>query len=393
VSELDQTAVLPPVTAEVPAAAETIAEGKAQKKDKKARPVRTKPHIVLRVLTQFLSFLLCLVLLASLVGTIALADLNRIMSKNGIQQLVNSLTAAEPRQAAVGSHTVSGALSAADARFAAPADIPEDILTGGDSQENIDNLARWLYNMIAEQSDKPLEITEAQILTLVREPAISAFIAEKLAGFARDFINDTKDTTITADELVLFIDGNQALIEQVLDIEMTEETMADLEDSVRELVDEQDLAATIQVQVFDSVETAINDSLAETGMTWEKIQPAVQFICSGLMLGLAIGLCVVLMLLLIALNFYNVPGGLVWIGVPCILVGGIFTGALALVTLVPKLFPDVPVAAVQLLSSFGKTLLPIHGAVLGFGLLLVIVAIIWSAVRKSIARKHAPAKA
>ena len=59
----------------------------------------------------------------------------------------------------------------------------------------------------------------------------------------------------------------------------------------------------------------------------------------------------------------------------------------------PKLFPDVPVAAVQLLSSFGKTLLPIHGAVLGFGLLLVIVAIIWSAVRKSIARKHAPAKA
>ncbi len=374
-SEMDQTAVLPPV------AAETIAEEKAQKKDKKARPAPGKPHIMLRILTQFLSFLLCLVLIASLVGTVALADLNRIMSKDGIQQLVSSLADPAPQQAAAGARTV------------APSDIPEDILTGGDSRENIDNLASWLYNMIAEASDQPLTVTEEQILALVREPAISAFIAEKLAGFAEDFINKTQKTTVTAQEILAVVEENQLLIEEKLDIELTGEVKANLERSVHQLVVEQDLAGNIQGQVFETVESAINDSIAETGMTWEKIQPVVKFICSDLMLYLSIGLCVVLMLLLLVLNFYNIPGGLIWIAVPCILVGGISTVALALAALVPKLFPAVPAATMQLLASFSKTLLPVHGAVLGFGLLLLIVAIIWFAVRKSAARKQAAAKA
>ena len=392
-----------PVVKETPAepvAVVTPAEapkdtGKKPKKEKKPRPAGKKPHIMLRILTQFLSFLLCLVLIASLVGTVALADLNRIMSKNGIQQLVNACIDTTPAPQRITPVAGAARVLPLNAGVAVPdiSDIPEDILTGGDTMENINNLVSWLYNQIAASSSQPLTVTEEQVLALVQESGLSAFIAEKLAGFAEDFINNTRNTTVTTEEIMAVVEENRQLIEEKLDIEFTEKTKADLERSIHNLVVEQDLTGTIQGQVFDSVENAINDSVADTGMTWDQIQPMVKFLCSDLMLYLAIGLCVVLMLLLCALNFYNVPGGLTWIAVPCILVGGIFTAALALAALAPKLLPAVPAAAAQILASFNMVLLPVHGAVLGFGLLLLIVSIIWRAVRKAVARKREAAEA
>lgn len=380
-----------PVAEDVPAAKETIAEEKTQEKEKKARPARKKPHIMLRILTQFLSFVMCVVLLASLLGTVVLADLNRIMSKNGMEQLVGALVSPAPQRMTpvVG----AGGVLLDEPTVPDISDVPEDILTGGGSAENVGNLVSWLYNEIAKSSDKPLTITEEQIQALVQEPAIYAFIAGKLAGFADDFINNTQNTTITTDEIMAVVEENRQLIEEKLDTPLNDETMANLEQTVHKLVEEQDLAGTIQNQVFDSVENAINNSMAATGMSWQQIQPVVQFVCSDALLYIAVGVCVLLMLLLMALNFYNIPGGLTWIAVPCILVGGILAGCLALATTIPTLIPAVPAAAMQVLGSFSMTLLPIHGAVLGFGLLLLIVAIIWRAIRKAVARKREAAEA
>ncbi len=393
-----------PVVMEVPAepaAQETPAEEpkanvkeKKQKPAKAPRPARTKPHVVLQILMQFLSFIVCVVLLASLLATVALADLNQIMSKNGIQQLVTALVNPAPQRTVpvVG----AGGVLLDDDSFTVPdvdiSDIPEDILSGGDSEENVNNLVSWLYNEIAKSSDQPLNVTEEQILALVQEPAISAFIAEKLAGFADDFINNTQNTTVTTEEIMAVLEENEALIEEKLGTELSDETKANLEKSVHHLVVEQDLAGTIQNQVFDSVENAINNSVASSGMTWEQLQPMVQFLCSDTLLYISIGICVLLMVLLMALNFYNVPGGLTWVAVPCILVGGLLAAALALAPMATKLFPSLPAAAVQVIGSFSLPLLPVHGAVLGFGLLLLIVSIIWRAVRKAVARKREAAE-
>ena len=380
-----------PAQEEVPAAAQTIAEEKSRKKDEKPRSARKKPHIVLRILTQFLSFVMCVVLLASLLGTVVLADLNRIMSKNGMETLVGALVAPAPQRmtAVVG----AGGVLLDEPTVPDISDVPEDILTGGDSAENVSKLVSWLYNEIAKSSDKPLTVTEEQIQALVQEPAIYAFIAGKLAGFADDFINNTQNTTVTTEEIMAVLEENKPLIEEKLDTELTDETMVNLEKSVHKLVEEQDLTGTIQNQVFESVENAINNTMASTGMSWQQIQPVVQFVCSDALLYIAIAVCVVLMLLLLALNFYNIPGGLTWIAIPCILVGGILAAALALATTIPSLIPAVPAAAMQVLGSFSITLLPIHGAVLGFGLLLLIVAIIWRAIRKAVARKQEAAAA
>ena len=380
-----------PAQVQAPAAAQTIAEEKSRKKDEKPRSARKKPHIVLRILTQFLSFVMCVVLLASLLGTVVLADLNRIMSKNGMETLVGALVAPAPQRmtAVVG----AGGVLLDEPTVPDISDVPEDILTGGDSAENVSKLVSWLYNEIAKSSDKPLTVTEEQIQALVQEPAIYAFIAGKLAGFADDFINNTQNTTVTTEEIMAVLEENKPLIEEKLDTELTDETMVNLEKSVHKLVEEQDLTGTIQNQVFESVENAINNSMASTGMSWQQIQPVVQFVCSDALLYIAIAVCVVLMLLLLALNFYNIPGGLTWIAIPCILVGGILAAALALATTIPTLIPAVPAAAMQVLGSFSKALLPIHGAVLGFGLLLLIVAIIWRAIRKAVARKQEAATA
>ena len=188
------------------------------------------------------------------------------------------------------------------------------------------------------------------------------------------------------------LEENEALIEEKFEIEITAETKENLEKSVEKMVVEDDLNNVIRQEVFGAVEDAINESVASTGMTWEQIRPVVQVVCSDLTLYIAIGICLVLMLLMLLLNSYNVPGGLTWIAVPCILVGGIFTGALALAPMLPKMVESIPVAVVNVVNSFSAVLMPVHAAVLIFGAALLLIAIVWRIIRSAVARKREKAE-
>lgn len=388
-----------PIAEEAPVApvAEIPAEPGPQPKNtpkaKKAQPASRKPHILVRILMQLLSFILCLVLTASLVATVVLADLNHIMSKNGIQQLVTAVLNPTPAPQRVTPVVGAAGVLMDDGGFTIPedldvSDIPEDILTGGDSAENVSALVAWLYQAVAEASDKPLTITEAQVQEFVKDSNISEYIADKLAGYADDFIHNTANTSVTTEEIMAVLDENETQIEKTFDIEITGETRRNLEKSVNRIVVEQDLNATIRQQVFAAVEDAINESVASTGMTWNQIRPVVQVLCADATLYIAIGICVVLMLLLCCLNAYNVPGGLTWIAVPSILVGSVLTLALVMAPVLPSLIPAIPAAAAQVITPFTAALLPIHGGVLALGVLLLIVSILWRIIRSAVARKR-----
>ena len=158
--------------------------------------------------------------------------------------------------------------------------------------------------------------------------------------------------------------------------------------SVEKIVVEQDINNTIREQVFTAVEDAINESVSSTGKRWEDIQPLVKIICSDVTLYVAIGVCVLLMLLLMLLNFYNIPGGLTWIAIPCIIVGGLMTLALALAPSLPSMISGIPAAAVDIIASFTAALLPIHAFVPILGVALLIISIIWRAIRSAVLRKR-----
>lgn len=353
------------------------AQPKAKDKPRKTVSRRRKPHIAVRILLQLLSFVLCVILTAGLLGAVVLADLNYIMSKNGMEQLVNAvLVPTSPKQAAP-------VVGAAGMKLDAQTEDETE-----DSQPSTDDLISWIYQQVAASSDKPLTITEEQIKEFIQESDISEYIAEKMAGYTEDFINGTANTSITTQEILAVLEENEDIIEEAFDIQITEETKANMEKSIDKLVQEQDINNAIRQQVFTTVENTINQSMASTGMTWEQLQPIVKMVCSNATLYIVLAICLVLMLLLCTLNSYNIPGGLTWIAVPCMLIGGILTGGLALAPMLPNFIPAIPVAVVEIVSSFSNALLPIHAAVLGLGVLLLMVAIIWRAIRKAVERKR-----
>lgn len=369
----------------------------APKKVKAYKP-RRKPHIALRILLQFLSFVLCIVLTASLLGTVVLADLNHLMSAGGIKQLIHAVLVPTPAPQritpVVGALGISLDEAAAEPGFTVPGDldvgdIPEDLLTGGDSAENVGSIIDWIYEEMEKASDEPLPVTKEQVQSFVEESTVSDFMADKLAGYADDFINGTENTTITTEEIIELLEENTELIEQTFELEITEEVKQEMTASVEKLVVENDLNTVIRQQVFETVEQTINESASASGVSWEEIQPMLQLICSDAVLYTALGTCLVLMLLLCLLNFYNVPAGLTWIAVPSILMGTILTAPLAALQAAPEVLAELlPAQVTSIIASFAGVLLPIHGSVLVLGFGLLLISIVWRIIRGSVRRKR-----
>jgi hypothetical protein len=375
--------VMPPAAPAVPA-----------KKPYRPKP---KPHIALRIPLQILSFLLSFILAFSLLGTVLLADLNHLMSAGGIKQLINAILI--PNAAP---HSIQPAVGAAGVRFGNEtpvpgftvpgdfdvSDIPSDLING-ENGVDMDGLINWIYNTVEEAAGEPLPISKEQVQEFIAESTVSDFVSEKLAGYAEDFINGTENTTITTEELLELLEENQDLLEEKFQVEITTEVKENLTAAVEEAMTEADLDTMIREQVFETVEESIDQTMQEAGMSWEQLQPMLQTLCSDTTLYTAIGICAVLMLLLCLLNFYNIPGGLTWIAVPCILMGSLVTAPLVLLSASPQIFAGmVPEAITGIVASFAGVLLPIHGSVPILGLALLIISIIWRAIRGAVRRSR-----
>lgn len=367
---------------------------------------RRKPHILLRVLLQLLSLCVSLALCISLVAAVALADLNQIMSAGSIQKLVNAIltpvSAPHRTSPAVGALGIRWAEATAPADTTAPAedsftvpgdleldDIPEDLLSGGSSEENMNGLIDWIYDKVMESTDGGLSITREQMQIFVEESTIYTYAAEKLAGYAEDFLNGTANTTITTEEVLQLLNENMPLLEKTFDMKLSVIQKQVLTTSVKQLLEETDINAVIREQIFTSVEESINSSVSDTGMTWEQLQPMLQTLCADSSMYAGIGVCVGLVLLLCLLNFYNVPAGLTWSAFPCILVGTVLTLPLKLLPSLSQLIPDeLSVIVMPVLRSFSNILLPIHSVVPVAGVALLVISIVWRIIRACVRRKR-----
>lgn len=367
-------------------------------------PKRRKPHIGLRIAMQFLSFVLCVVLMASLLATVVLADVNHLTSAGGIKQLVNALLL--PSQAS-GAIRPVGAAGVGDVLYEGEnlplpegigdldiSDLPADIFTGDNPTEA---LVDWIMDAVAENYGEELPVTKEQVQAIVEKSTVTDFVAEKVAGYADDYINGTENTTITVDEIMQLIEENEQLLEEELKITITEEDKAVLQEKVEEVVEQQDLNNTIRQEVFTSVDQAIEESTASMGgMNRDELMSLVQTLTATQTLLIAIAACVVLMLLLFALNFYNLPAGLTWSAMACMIMGLIVALPVALLQIAPdfaaSLLPDAG-SVVLLLIPFVGILAPFHYGLFGLGVVLLIGSVVWRVLRNSRAKKRSLAAA
>lgn len=389
---------------------QTVMPAEPEDRPEAPKPVkRRKPHIGLRIPMQFLTFLLCLVLMASLIATVVLADLNRLTSAGGIKQIINTVllpSAAPASGRQVGAGGVDAAepeqkpeapmpdLGDLDLEGFDPGQLPEDIFTGDDP---IGALVEWIVEAVEEQTGEELPVTKEQIQAVVEKSTVTDFIAEKVAGYADDYINGTANTTITTDEILDLIEENEQLLKEELNIELTPEDRQELEKVVEEVVVEAEIDRVIREEVFTSVDQAIEESTESLGgLSREEIMDIIQTITATRTLLLAIGVCLLLMLLICGLNFYNIPGGLTWISIFTMLTGLILSAPVALLQLAPdfvrSLVPDLG-EILPMLSSFVGVLALFHYGLFVFGVVVLIGSIVWRILRSARAKKRSLAAA
>lgn len=348
----------------------------------KAYQPRRKPHIALRIPMQILSFVLCVILAASLVATLVLADLNRMTSAGGIKQLITTML--DPLQAPAQIRP-----AAAPGARSADITIPEDVFTGDDPTGS---LTDWVYDMLEEASGEPLSVSRQQLQSFMEKSTVTDFLAEKAAAYAEDYINGTENTTITAEEILDVLEENTALMEQEFGRDITAEHMEQLTAMVEQVVAENDIDSMIRQEVFAEVDKAIEESTAALGgLNRDQIMAIAQLLASDTTMWTAVGVCAVLMVLLCLLNFYNVPAGLTWSAVPCILIGGLFSIPIAIVQTMPDVLSQLMSEAavmVPMLQSFVSVLAPIHYGLLILGLGLLVISIVWRIVRSIVENKR-----
>jgi arsenate reductase-like glutaredoxin family protein len=248
----------------------------------------------------------------------------------------------------------------------------EDAIASGDSNAIVDMLYETMKEMLGEE----VPITKEQLQTFVEESTVTDYIAEKAAGYAEDIINGTENTQITAEELVDLLEENKELIEQTFEVEITEEAMAEIEANVTTIVEENDINGTIRAEINNVMESAGAEG---SGIPLAQIMEIVRLLSQNTVMYSAIGACVVLILLLCGANFYNIPAGMTWAAVPCILIGGILAAPIAVLQLMPSILGELAAFAPMV-----NVLAPIHYAVPVTGLVLLIGSIVWRIVRSCI---------
>ncbi|MBE6978112.1 MAG: hypothetical protein E7438_05685 [Ruminococcaceae bacterium] len=346
-----------------------------------AKPVRRKPHIALRVGMQFLSFVLCLILSIALIVTVVLADVNTLTSSGGIKQIITSLLV--PGKAAPQTRPmlgVSNNLLSPELLYGPAAnDQMQDAILGGDSNALVDMLYSTMQEMLGEE----VSITKEQLQSFVEESTVTEYMADKAAGYADDILNGTENTQITAEELTQLVKDNKQLIEQTFEIEITEEQMKEIEANVVTIVQENDINNTIRTEINKAMESATSGA-AGMGIPLADIMQIVRILSQDTVLYGAIGACVLLLLLLCGTNFYNIPAGMTWASVPCILIGGILAAPVAVLQLMPSVLGEYASFAPMI-----NVLAVNHYAAPVIGLLLLIGSIVWRIVRACIRNSQA----
>lgn len=346
---------------------------------------RKKPHIALRIPLQLLSLVLALVLMVSVLATALVLDVSRLLSAGGIRQIVTAfftVSQAKTPAAQVGAAGVT-LRDVTDADLGG-VEVPSDVLTSGDTEA----LVQWLKEVIEESAGEDVQIDEQQLQTFVEESTLTEYLADKASGYAEDFINGTQNTLITTEELMDLVEENQELFTETFQVELTPEIKKELKKNLEQNIEESNLNEVIHQQVIASVQESLSESLP---IPWEEIQAMLQLLTSDFVQYGCIGLCVVLMLLILLLNFYNIPGGMAWSAVSCILAGAILALPVFALQTSPQVLVEVlnaPGAVAQVVLSLTSALALVHYGVLIFGAALLVLSIVLAIVLAALRQRE-----
>lgn len=124
-----------------------------------------------------------------------------------------------------------------------------------------------VYEYIDENTELDFEIDQEMVEGFLAEPAVSEFVSDKTMSYLQDAITGQSNTTLTAEEIMAFLEENQELFEEHFNVELTDEVKENIETEVTKAVEEKNLNETIQ----NSVNNAVSAPVSGTDLPIKKI--------------------------------------------------------------------------------------------------------------------------
>ena len=376
--------------------------------DTRLKPKR--PPLLIRGVFTLLSVAVYLVLIVSLLSAALLTDLHLLTSSGGIQDILDHVLTGQPSpdvdptidpSAQVvgkvnlladydfGDYIIDedGNIIDKDGNIIGNVNDPQG--TGGSDLEfsldmltSSEALSAFLAEMAQDALGENSPVTTEQIQTFIDQSTLTEFVADKTASLLEDILTGSSNTTITAEDLMGLVEENQALIEEVFQVELTDEIKQDIYASVTEAIGEEDLAQQVRAEVEQDLAEPIEEL---GGITTNQLMALLQQLTQPVVLAIVYILCLALMALLCGLSYYNIPKGLRWCATACLTMG-------LLLSIPTAIIQFSPAAVAQQLPEFGSlisiaggiagVMAPVHYTLAGVGLGMYVLAIVWRVFKR-----------
>ena len=341
-----------------------------------------KPPAPIRLVMQLISFLMCLVLIVSLIATALVMDIRNLTSSGGIEKIISALftptsqempdPTIDPSAYAIPAYALSNTTEPTEGpEIPSDIEIPTDALTNPDAMT--DFVTSFVENLLGEEAATDPE----NVSRFIEESTVMDFFAAKISSFVSDAFSGNQSATITAEEIMQLLDENQALLEDIFQIEITDEQKEQIGTQVNDMLAEADLDNTIRQSIDELTSTPIEGM---DGMTVGDLLSTIQKLSQPGTIMLATGFCLLLMLAMCLLNYYNIPQALRWCGFPCLISGALLSAPLIVLKASPdilsELMPDTA-ALLNVVNSALSVVAPLHYGILVLGVALIVLSFLW----------------
>ncbi len=321
-----------------------------------------------RVLLQLASAVLCLSLMGNLFGLMLTADLRQAMGRDGFRTLVDSAFTAyfqqlqTPRQSRA-AQPLTASRQTASLDFSDP-----------------ESLVDWAYGLVQKAVGNVTTVKKESVRNFLVASTVKDHLADKLATAVPSLLQTGSAGDLFAQgEIAALMEENQEVIAREFGASLTEERLQ----SIAGVIDATIQADGVNDQFRDYVERFTKGQTPILfGITAQDVFSFIATRLTGEVFWTQLITCLVLVVLLCLVNFYNVPAGLTWAAFPCILSGGM----LALVTSLLAL-PEKFASMQPTLDALKGLIAPVHNTVLGIGAGLLVVSIAWRILRSAITKK------
>lgn len=303
-----------------------------------------KPNLLTRVILRLVSFLLCVVLVHTLLLTALLVDIQLLSDKDHVGRIIESALRGEP---AINSLSLA-----------------RDYGSRKGSSTVHDLLVSVVYDALNDNGDGDVTITKDQISEFLERSSADEFIREKATGFVSDFINGTENTHISSDDVIALMEENEALIEEVFGTKVDGKMKADIEN----FIGENNIGGLFHQQITDTIKNirifgfSINDLLQGLRALTSPVTMVVLIILDFVLIGL-----------LFLTNWLRLWATMRCTGVCLSCAGGLLSVPMVLLQLMPDILGGTVANVINTLLS---VIAPVHYIMFGAGIVLIIAAFI-----------------